>query len=99
MTRSNTADKTLKEAKDAAKAASDCLGGDDIKLVRSYVLSTKPGEEKAFEEHTEAVSYRTTLEAYAGVVVGRFLREHPEFQDEDFRYLKPHIEILERYAK
>jgi hypothetical protein len=75
----------------------DDLGGDDNKLVRSYVVSTKPGHEKAFEEQTELVSYDTTTEAYAGVVVGRFLRQHTEFSDDDMRYLKPHIEVIERY--
>jgi hypothetical protein len=70
-----------------------------MKLVRSSVVSTKPGHEQAFEEHTELVSYDTSLEAYAGVVVGRFLRAHAEFSDEDLRYLRPHIEVVERYPK
>jgi hypothetical protein len=75
------------------------LSGDDIKLVRSSVVCTKPGHERAYEEHTETVSWETTLDAYAGVVVGRFLRQHAEFSDEDLRYLKPHIEVVERYPK
>src|SRR5262245_1818937 len=75
------------------------LGGDDIKVVQSYVASTKPDHEQVFEVHTEVVNYSTTAEAYAGVVVGRFLRQHKEYADEDLRYLKPHIKVIERYPK
>jgi hypothetical protein len=75
------------------------LGGDDIKVVQSYIASTKPDHEQVFEVHTEVVNYATTHEAYAGVVVGRFIRQHPEFDDADFRYLKPHIKVVERYPK
>lgn len=75
------------------------LGGDDIKVVQSYIASTKPDHEQVYEVHTEVVNYSTTHDAYAGVVVGRFLRQHPEFPEEDFRYLKPHIKVVERYPK
>jgi hypothetical protein len=75
------------------------LGGDDIKVVQSYIASTKPDHEQVFEVHTEVLNYSTSVEAYAGVVVGRFLRSHPEWADEDLRYLRPHIKVVERYAK
>jgi hypothetical protein len=75
------------------------LSGDDIKVVQSYIASTKPDHEQVFEVHTEIVNYSTTADAYSGVVVGRFLRQHPEWADEDLRYLKPHIKVVERYPK
>ncbi len=75
------------------------LKGDDIKVVQSYIAFTKPDNERIYEVHTEIVNYCTTPEAYAGVVVGRFLRQHPDSDDADMRYLKPHIKVVERYPK
>lgn len=75
------------------------FGDDDNKVVQSYIVCTKPDHEQVYEVHTEVVNYSTTSEAYAGVVMGRFLRQHPEFKDEDLRYLKPHVKVVDRYPK
>jgi len=75
------------------------LSGDDIKLVRSYVVFTKPGSEKISEATTELVTWDTNKETYAGVIIGRYLRKNPDIEDQDMRYLKPHIEVIERYPK
>ena len=75
------------------------LGGDDIKLVRSYVAFTKPGQEKTSEERTELVTWDTDEETFAGTIVGRYLRDNPAIDDHDMRYLKPHIEVIDRWPK
>jgi hypothetical protein len=75
------------------------LSGDDIKLVRSYVVFTKPGSEKISEASTELVTWDTNTETYAGLIIGRYLRKNPSIDDQDMRYLKPHIEVIDRYPK
>ena len=75
------------------------LSGDDIKLVRSYVVFTKPGSETISEASTELVTWDTNTETYAGLIIGRYLRKNPAIEDQDMRYLKPHIEVIDRYPK
>lgn len=75
------------------------LGGDDIKVVQSWIACTKPGHEQLHELHTELVNYPTSPQAYAVIVLARFLRQHHEYDDADLRYLKPHIQVIERYAR
>lgn len=75
------------------------LSGDDIKLVRSYIAFTKPGHEKTSDARTELVTWDTDRETYGGVAVGRYLRENRDIDDHDMRYLKPHIEVIDRWPK
>jgi hypothetical protein len=63
------------------------------------VVFTKPGFERASDARTELVTWDTTNENYSGVIVGRYLRENPDIEDHDMRYLKPHLEVVGRWPK
>jgi hypothetical protein len=81
-------------------ATGDELSGNDVKLVRARLMFTKPGHEKLLASWEDMVDYNTNRESYAGVKLARYLgSQGVQIPDEDLRFLRIHMEILDRFPK
>jgi hypothetical protein len=78
----------------------DELGGGDVKLVRSRLMFTKPGHEALLSTWEDVVDYNTNCESFAGLKLAKYLNSGGNtIADEDQRFLRVHIEVLDRFPK